>query len=152
MLCGQKRLTKAFVPGKTDAIVTDTQGVVSTKNGWYPRAKQCADVKKKANVKNEYKAFQLHGQPKTCTNFGYRIIKSAKDCKEAAKVLKDSYSGKGDWCKSHKAPDGCYWTNGMNFNTYLGPHGSTCFSKYSINPSYLRGRWNGQPLRIVCKK
>merc|ERR1711959_119340 len=34
--------------GKTNAIVTDTQGVVSTKNGWYPRTKQCADVKKHA--------------------------------------------------------------------------------------------------------
>merc|ERR1711988_1340433 len=36
--------------GKTDAIVTDTQGVVSTKYGWYPRTKQCADVKKRATL------------------------------------------------------------------------------------------------------
>jgi len=42
--------------GDTNAIVTDKNGVVSTKYGWYPRTQQCADVKKKLPAK------------KTCTS------------------------------------------------------------------------------------
>merc|ERR1711988_209014 len=135
-------------------------------SGWKPSTKTChhshwnkgkKEAKKKKDkgvkVKKVFKAFQLHGKAKTCTSFGYRIIQKAEDCKEAAKVLKiRSYGGKGDWCASHRAPDGCYSTNYFHFNTYKGPNGSTCFSKRGINPGYLNGRWGGKPLQIVCMK
>jgi len=86
--------------GKTDAIVTDTQGVVSTKYGWYPRTKQCADVKKRATLDtpNKFTAtFQdANGVKGGTYKFAFVPMPSETTCSKSA-THRHRFLSRGDY-------------------------------------------------------
>jgi len=134
--------------GNTEAIVTDSNGDVSNKFGWYPRKQQCADVKKKhvqqckdyqdkCGVGKVYNAaaadtFTTEGQAPTkcCKTAAYTLVAKHTICHASAKSMvttQPTLDACARTCKTKtKYFDYGYLIKGDPANSRCWKNGCTC--------------------------